>query len=95
MRRIALRTVISTISGIAWSVAAASLLTSFDPLWGFYQTTQAFFVRAGSAGKTRCWLCGMSHSFRYIWRGDIHNAVAFNRHSLALFVFMLPCSLRL
>ena len=87
--RLSIRTVVATLSGISWLFAATSLVVSITFLWRTYQATQLLLVRAGLAGRGHCWLCGMSHSFRCIWHGDLHAAASHNPHSLALFASML------
>ena len=89
MTKLAIRTVVATLSGISWVLAAVSLLGSTTFLWHAYESFQHLLLRAGLAGRGHCWLCGMSHSFRSIWHGDFDAAISHNPHSLALFAYML------
>jgi hypothetical protein len=46
-------------------------------------------VTLGLAGRGHCWLCGMSHAFRAIWRGDFAEAVSYNSHSCVVFSVLI------
>jgi len=88
-RRLAVRTVLATFSAGCSCVAVASWLARFDWGWSGLQEVQWWINRHGLAGQGHCWLCGMSRAFRSIWRGDIHQAVIYNAHSVTLFTFVL------
>jgi hypothetical protein len=88
-RDLAIKTVVATISGMAWALALGSWLCTFDWAWSLYHEMKRLFVALGVAGQGHCWLCGMSHAFRAIWQDRIAEAVVDNPHALGLFILMV------
>ena len=88
-RRIAVRTVVATVSGMGWCLAVVSGLSTFDGVWRFIGAAQSSLVDAGLAGRQHCWLCGMSRAFRALWQGRPEAALLYNPNSPALFSLML------
>jgi hypothetical protein len=87
-RILAVKTVVATFSGMAWSLALGSWLCTFDWAWNLYHALKGVLATLGVAGQGHCWLCGMSHAFRAIWRGRFAEAAADNSHALVLFALM-------
>jgi len=88
-RELTVRAVLGSISGIAWSVAILSWLNTFEWAWQAYLNVRTFLTKAGLAGRGHCWLCGDSHAFRCIWRGEFRAAMSYNHYSVLLFVVMV------
>jgi len=88
-RILAARTVGLTCGGLAWSLALTSWLCTFEWSWNLRGAIQAHLRGLGVAGHGHCWLCGMSHAFRSLWKGDFREAVEFNPHAPIVFGLMI------
>ena len=88
--QLALCTILATYSGICVFIAVTSWLDTYV-YWvrRLIDGTRSKLVECRLAGQGHCWLCGMSHAFRAIWRGRIAEALNYNPHSVALFSVMV------
>jgi hypothetical protein len=82
-------------SAFCWVLASISFAATFNnTVWLGLIHFNDFLVTIGMKPPGHCtiandWLCGMSHAFRFLWRGNIKEALSYNANSLWLFTVMI------
>jgi hypothetical protein len=83
------------LSSVCWALALISLAATYNNgVWSGLIWFGNFLISIHLKPLGQChiqndWLCGMSHAFRYVWRGNIQNALSYNSNSLLLFSGMI------
>jgi hypothetical protein len=88
-RRLAVDTLITTVSGLCLGLAVVSFAAQHPLIWTGLTHIPRWWSGLVPVPHARCWLCGMSRAFVALWQGDFSAAAAFNPHALWVFGAML------
>jgi hypothetical protein len=94
-RSLGIKTALITFGLGALILSVVSVASVNDYIWNELGACQNWLRLSCNLKQTHCWLCGMSHAFRSLWKGELSKAIIYNDKSPYLFVVMIILSMSL